>query len=601
MCGIAGFNWKDEALGRKMNACLSHRGPDAEGIFADVSVTLSHRRLSIIDLSAAANQPMFLGSLAIVFNGEIYNFKELRQELSSRHEFKTESDTEVILAGYHAWGKEVVEKLNGIFALAIWDRENSTLFCARDHMGVKPLYYYFQRGKFIFASEMIAILEHDVARKLNPEAFNRYLRVLYSPEPETLIRDIYKLPPGHLIELKGGKLRVERYYSPERASKKWSYSDAKEMVRKTVSEAVERQLLADVPVGLYLSGGIDSSIVLLAASKVKKKVKTFSIGFELDSDEEEKKFNQDFRLARKTAEYFGSEHHTLTVSSEDVAQNLEKVLGGLDEPISNPTAIPMYLLSKFAKKEVTVVLSGNGGDELFGGYERYRTSVRADLIGEIPLLKHLFSKRIKRVVEMSALERLAQFEFEKDWRLSKVISPEVFQSMEEVRKSFSKYVKDGDKTEALMLADLKSWLPDQALLLGDKMSMRGSVEEREPFLDREVVDLAFSLPRKYKVDAFSMKKILKDAFKNELPEFLFREPKRGWFSPGAKWLRRKEVAEVAKRVLTPEYYPPTAELFNWPSVKEMFENHLSKKEYNLTILWAILTFQIWAKAHRITL
>lgn len=600
MCGISGFNWKDRELGEKMNSCLIHRGPDAYGIFEDDGITLSHRRLSIIDLSDAANQPMTdnSGNSVIIFNGEIYNYKELKEELKE-YEFRTESDTEVILAGYQKWGKDVVRKLNGIFAFAMWNKEERSLFLARDHMGVKPMYYYWNDNKLVFASEVTSILAHDIPRKLDLEAFNQYLRVLYVPEPKTMIQGIAKLPPGSWAILKNNELKVEKYYSPEIREGKRSYSEAMKSVRGAVNDAVKRQMVADVPVGVYLSGGIDSSTVLAAASKVKKNIKTFSVGFDLEDDEGKDKFNRDFELARETSKFFGSEHYELTLTSKDVAESLEKVIGSMDDPISNPTAIAMYHLAKFSKKHVTVVLSGNGGDELFGGYERYRMSRRIDLVGRIPLIKYFLPKKIKAALEMSALDRLAQFEFEKDHRLQRVIQPKSFLPIDQVKKSFAKYIQTGDKTESLMMADLQSWLPDQALLLGDKMSMQGSLEERVPLLDREVVDLALSLPLSYKVSPFQKKKVLKDAFRSILPEQLFKEPKRGWFSPGAKWLRREDMQSVVRRVLSSEYYPPTASLFKWDHIKKILEDHIEKREYSLTILWMIMTFQIWAKKHSI--
>lgn len=603
MCGIAGFNWKDNGLGEKMASSILHRGPDASGVFVSEGVTLAHRRLAIIDLSPSANQPMSSGSghLHITFNGEIYNFEELKDELKGSYEFKTKSDTEVILAGYEKWGKDVVKRLNGIFSLAIWDEEKKELFCARDHLGVKPFYYFWDRDKFIFASELKAIFEHDVSRRLNLGAFNKFLRVLYVPEPETLVENVFKLPPGSILTLRGKDLKVERYYEPKVARRVVNYSDAIREVRDSVERAVERQLVSDVPVGVYLSGGIDSSSVLASVCRVKKDVKTFSVGFELEEGEESEKFNRDFDLAQETAKHFGTEHHTLMLKISDVADNLEDILGGVDDPISNPTSMPMALLSKFAKSEVTVVLSGNGGDELFGGYERYRMSRRVDILGSIPLVKYFLPKRVRSALEMSALERLAQFEFEKDKRLSRVVESDVFESVDKILPQFSKYIDPSvDKTEALMLADLKSWLPDQALSLGDRMSMYGSVEERVPLLDVDLVDLAMSLPLGFKVTPFATKKILKDAFKDVLPAQLFKEPKRGWFSPGAKWIRRPEIEAVFRKVLSSEYYGPTAKLFNWDEVKVMLDDHISKKEYNLTILWAILSFQIWAKKYKIS-
>jgi asparagine synthase (glutamine-hydrolysing) len=601
MCGIAGFNWEDKEKALKMGECIKYRGPDAEGIFSE-EITLVHKRLAIIDLSPSANQPMFSSDkkLVITFNGEIYNYKELRKELSDSYNFVTQSDTEVILAGYKVWGRDVVKYLNGIFAFAIWDIENKNLFLARDHMGVKPLYYYWDRERFIFASEVKAILEHDIERKLNMDSFNKYMRVLYVPEPETMIQGIQKLSPGSWINLNGTRLELEKYFEPKLNRERINFEDAKRKVHDVVTKGIQRQLVADVPVGVYLSGGIDSSTVLAAVSKVKSNVKTFSIGFDLEDNEEKEKFNRDFELAEASAKHFGADHHPLKISVKDVADSLEDVIGSIDDPISNPTAIPMSHLSKFAKKEVTVVLTGNGGDELFGGYDRYKMSRRADIIGKIPGAKYLLPNKIQKAVDMSALDRLLQFEFEKDWRLEKVLSKKFFEPVSRIKEDFKKYIGHSkDKTEALMMADLTSWLPDQALTLGDKMSMRGSIEERVPLLDREIVDLALTLPLSYKVTPFDTKKIFKEAFREDLPEALFKEPKRGWFSPGAKWLRRREILAIARQVLQEGYYGPTAGLFDWTGVQTMLENHVEKREYNLTILWAVLTFQIWARKYKI--
>jgi len=603
MCGMSGFNWKD---GEKINAmvrALSHRGPDANGTYTDEGISLGHNRLSVIDLSSHANQPMFdnLGDLVVVYNGEIYNFLDLKKELESSYKFKTKSDTEVILAGYRKWGKGMVDKLNGMFAFVIWDKRSGEIFAARDHMGIKPFYYYWDNKKFIFASEIKAILEHDIPRKLNLPALNKYLRVLYSPEPETLVKNIFKLPPGSILIFKDGNLKIEKYYLPTTTkAKNWKYDDAVRGVHDVIMESTQRQLVADVPVGVYLSGGIDSSVVLSSVSKIKPKVKTFSIGFDLEESEDRYKFNRDFELAGETAKFFGAEHYPLTISASDVASKLEKIIASIDDPISNPTAIPMAFLSHFAKKEVTVVFSGDGGDELFGGYDRYMTSRRADFVDSIPTAKYFLPEKIRKIVEMPALNRLVQFEFEKDFRLEKVVNSKFFIPMIKVRESFDKYLGDTEnKTEALMMADLRSWLPDQALSLGDKMSMVGSLEERVPLLDRDVVDLAMGLPLNFKVTPFTTKKILKDAFKKELPKNLFTEPKRGWFSPGAKWIRRGEIEKIFRNVLSPGYYTGTEELFEWYSVEKMLDNHISKKEYNLTILWAIFSFQVWAKQYEI--
>src|SRR3989344_8312626 len=308
MCSINGFNFKDERLIQNMNQATKHRGPDGTGIFLSGRVSLGHNRLAIIDTSDIAAQPMKStdGNLTIVFNGEIYNFKELKKQLFGYH-FRNESDTEVILAAYIKWGKECVKKFNGIFAFAIWDERTEELFLARDHIGVKPLYYFWDGKRFIFSSEIKGILEHDIYRTLNYEAFRNYLRVLYVPEPITMFDGIYKLPPSSFAVLKNEKLEIKKYCDDGVVG--YFQKSKKEItgeLRKKIFEVVERQLVSDRPLGLYLSGGIDSSIVLHAMAELRSNIDTFSIGFELGHKEQSEKFNADFNLARKTATHYGT-------------------------------------------------------------------------------------------------------------------------------------------------------------------------------------------------------------------------------------------------------------------------------------------------------
>ncbi len=610
MCAINGFNFNDKNLILKMNQKTSHRGPDGSGIFLDEKVSLGHNRLSIIDLTDKAAQPMKSadGNLIISFNGEIYNFKELKEELKINYEFKTHSDTEVILAAYKEWGKDCVKRFNGIFAFAIWDKEKSELFLARDHAGVKPLYYYHNNGRFIFSSEIKAILEHDIPRVLNREAFNHYLRILYVPEPLTMFEGIYKLPPAHIGTLKNGKFNIDKYYGPECDKKiKISKKGISVDLNKRIIDTVQKQLISDKPLGVYLSGGIDSSTILYSALQSREKMDTFSVGFDLGRKEESEKFNKDFNLARKTAKLFGTKHHEVVVSAEDVPVYLKKAIIHMDEPVSNPTAISMIKLAEFAKQKVDVVLGGDGGDELFGGYERYRLSLIASYYQKLPKhLRSLFNKnkKLKKLNTPAWIERFELFMFQKNHILERVINDE-FLDTEISRKFFNKkYFEDNNaKTfeEQFMNTDRQSWLVDQAFLLADKMSMSAGLEVRVPFVDKNLIEYACNIPLKYKVSLFDKKIILKLAFKWKIPDFIFNQPKRGWFSPGAKWLRCPEVYNMVNEALSEQYYPETNELFDWKEIRRILEDHCDKKEYNLTIIWAILTFQIWAKEYNITL
>lgn len=608
MCGISGFNWKDENKIKEMVEALDHRGPDVRGVFIDESVSLGHNRLSIIDLSANANQPMFDNNreLAIIFNGEIYNFKEIKKELEGEYSFKTNSDTEVILAGYRKWGDDVAGKLNGMFAFAIWDKRTNKLFCARDHMGIKPFYYFWDGEYFIFASELKAIFKHDVPRKLNVDAFNCYMRVLYSPEPMTMVENIYKLPPRSILVLKGRNLSIKKYNNTVTKNSNIPYKKATSLLREKVISSVGRQLVSDVPVGIYLSGGIDSSVVLFSMSQFSKNIEAFSVGFKLGEGEEPMKFNSDMELAKKTAGFFGANHNTLFISPKDACDFFEEAASQCDDPISNPTSIAMMLLAKFAKNKVSVVLTGSGGDELFGGYDRYRIALAAYYYKKLPkFIRYICNKhkKISKLDYQDETDLFARFLFEKDSRLSDVVSSSVFKKDENIKKLFHEKYLSGcekmDPADCFMKADQESWLPDYFFMLSDKMSMVSAVEERVPLTDKELVAFSDSLPRSYKLDLFRTKKILKDAFKNDLPGFLFNQPKRGWFSPGAKWFRDPYFEKFAKGVLSPNYYDGTRELFDWPSVEKMLNKHISKEKYNLTILWAVLTFQVWAKHYNI--
>lgn len=611
MCAINGFNFRDENLILKMNVATRHRGPDGTGIFLSDGISLGHNRLSIIDLSEAATQPMKNadGNLIIVFNGEIYNFQDIKKELGGSYNFKTFSDTEVILAAYQKWGAACVEKFNGIFAFAVWNKIKQELFLARDQMGVKPLYYFWDSRKFIFSSEIKAILEHNVLRVLNKEAFNHYLRVLYVPEPLTMFEGINKFPPASYATLKNNNFEIHNYWDLKTNDK---FSGTKKKLaaelREKVEQAVKSQLISDRPLGIYLSGGMDSSIVLDCAAAERDKIDTFSVGFALKEEEQKEKFNADFNLARRTAEHYGANHHEVLLSPQDVLDLLDKVIWHLDEPISNPTAIAMMKLAGFTKDKADVVLGGDGGDELFGGYDRYRLSLAAGYYQKLPRLfrgaASKFGKKAEKLNLPAGIDRYALFMFQKDEILARAVNDKFLQK--EITKIFfeNKYFLENSASErkfeeTLMDTDKKSWLVDFSLMLTDKMSMSFGLEARVPFLDKDLVEFAARIPLEYKVSLFNTKIILKEAFRGRIPDFLFNQPKRGWFSPAAKWLRHSEIYDYAGRILRKDYFSETSEIFNWPELQRILEKHRDGKEYNLNILWAALTFQIWAKKYKI--
>ena len=602
MCAINGFNFKNENLLSQMNAVTAHRGPDGVGVFFDDQVSLGHDRLSIIDLSQDASQTMRSnGRYTIVFNGEIYNYLELKKELKNEYSFITKSDTEVILAAYKKWGKDCVKKFNGIFAFAIWDRYEKELFLARDHIGVKPLYYFFDGKKFIFSSEIKAILEHDIHRGVDIDAFNFYFHVYYVPEPLTMFAGIKKLPAASFAILKNNKLSIEKYWRVMDFSNFSSKEEARANIKNIFNDSVKHQLIADRPVGIFLSGGIDSTAVLGAANAVScQKIKTFSVGFDVADQAE--KFNADFNLARQTAQYYNTEHYELIISGKDVLNNLDKIVWHLDEPNFNPTAGAMFLLAKMAKQKVAVVLGGDGGDELFGGYPRYLASRLISYFQKLPQF-------LQKIIPVSGKLRLPPnarkiltFLSEKQIQLDKVISQNLKRG-EIVEKSFDdRYFCNsndyqGDFEKLFMNLDRQSWLVDESLLRSDKMTMSHGLECRVPILDYRLVELSMKIPTAWKfnilgnsLNNFKGKNIWREAVKEYLPVHLLGQKKRGWFTPMAKWLR-SDLKDFATSILSPKHL--SKDYFNVGAVQEIWQDHLSGKKYNLNLIWAIIMWQLW--------
>ncbi len=600
--GIAGGRGKeDEAVLLNMNSATKHRGPDGTRMFGDRDILLGFNRLAIIDLSENAMQPMQdeSGRYTIVFNGEIYNYRELKKELSE-YPFKTQSDTEVILAAYSRWGEAAFSRLNGMFALAIFDSKERTLVLARDSVGIKPLYYHFDGSKLKFSSEIKGVLAAGVPRILNREAFGHYLRLQYVPAPLTMFEGVQKLLPGNILRYQNGSIEVRPYKG------KWphsvvpqSFEEARTMTRAVVEEAVQRQLVSDRPVGVYLSGGIDSSVVAWSAAKIHPRINTFSVGFELGEGEEPEKFNADMMLARETSTVFNTTHHEFLLSSSDVLEYFGKTVRHLDEPIGNATAIAQLYLADKVKSTATVVLTGDGGDELFGGYERYRLAYVAKKYGG--LIPSFVASRVSKLhhIHLDGVDRFAQLMFQKDAEISRVIARGF--ELSDTRKLFESEFEGGDIVSNLMRADEKHWLVDEALMRSDKTSMGASVEARVPLLDLEVRALAHAMSDAYKVTPFTTKRVLKEAFADVLPENVRVAPKRGWFSPGAKWLRHPNFVEHADRAFTEEYVPNIREVINIPEVRKMWEDHRAKRSYHYTVLYGLLAFLEWAREYKVTI
>lgn len=617
MCGINGFTFRDEDLILKMNRAIAHRGPDGTGVVLDEYISLGHNRLSIIDLSASANQPMKSadGNLAIVFSGEIYNFQDLKRELADSYPFRTKSDTEVILACYQRWGKGCVRKLNGIFAFAIWDFRKRELFLARDPMGVKPLYYHWdsstnsERTKFIFSSEIKAILEHPVARAVDRDAFNLFFHVFYVPEPYTMFYGVKKLPQASMLTLRDGVVTIEKYWEADESPIRISKEDARTEILRLFQDAVRTQLVSDRPVGVFLSGGMDSTAVLGAIREaVHEPIKTFSVGFDVRTDGE--KFNADFLLARKTAHHYKTDHRELVIKAEDIARILDSVSWHLDEPNFNPTAAAIFLLAREAKKDVAVVLGGDGGDELFGGYPRYYFSRLLSHYYALPVPMQAFIRRgfaltgkdgiASKLSAEDGAEKVLSFLSAKEDLLAEVLGGGLsdraaVHSYFRARYFANDRGMSGDFEKHFMNIDRQSWLVDESLLRTDKMTMAWGLEERVPILDRRLVEFACRLPTSWKLDCwhqtpnrFQGKRIWREAVRAYLPPHVLHEKKRGWFTPMAKWFREelREVAGNALEAVHPDF-------FDRQGVGRVWRDHLNGTRYNLNILWAIIMWQRW--------
>jgi len=473
---------------------------------------------------------------------------------------------------------------------------------------VKPLYYYFDGQRLIFSSEIKAILEHNIEKKIDARALSSYWHLLYPLAPLTIYQNIFKLPPAHFLIYRAGRLSVERYWQPKPAEKILDKAEIKKELKRLTAEAVKKQLISDRPLGVFLSGGIDSSAVAALARKFSdKKLKTFCVGF--DVEEEKAKFNFDFEMARRVSQDLGTEHHEVMIGAKDVLGVLERVAWHLDEPLSNHTQSITYLLAEFVKKSgVAVVLGGDGGDEIFAGYPRYRLNWLLDRYQKIPeALRRAFLDQAvsawnkkgnlsAKLATAPGIERYLLFLSQKDKQLARVIKPRYFEDNWYRQKLAESYSAAGalSSGDLLMLMDLENWLPEESLMRTDKTTMAWGLEERVPLLDRSLVEFSLRIPEHYKFNFFDSKIIFKEALGELLPNYVVRAPKRGWFSPMAKWLRT-DLKDFAFEVLSPAYCPDAAEFFDIAAARKILEDHIAKREYNLTLIWSLISFQLWYK------
>ena len=622
MCGICGivrrndkFNIRQETL-QRMNDVIYHRGPDDEGFYTDNKAGLAMRRLSIIDL-AGGHQPIQNedGTIKIVFNGEIYNFQELRQKLEAAgHRFATNSDTEAIVHGYEEYGVEVVHHLRGMFGFAIWDTNEESLFLVRDRPGIKPMHYYLDDEKFLFGSEIKSILQcENVPREVNLDALDRFLTFEYVFSPETIFQNIHKLPPGHFLLLQKGKIRVEQYWDnlPE-VGQEQSEEYYAQHLAELLEESTKMRMISDVPLGALLSGGIDSSaIVGYMARNSERPVKTFSIGFE------EQSYNE-LEYARTVAKHFNTEHHELTIKP-DAVDLVDNLVNNLDEPFGDFSIFPTYLVSKMAREHVTVALSGDGGDELFAGYDTYIADWVARAYQKLPsalrkqaipaLVKQIppspkkkgLANRTKRFVEGTMLPpelmHTRWMIFLQKQEKRKLYKGELLESFEQgdSHKYILEYFQRSASAETPLAqqgyVDIKSYMTDDILVKVDRMSMAPSLEARVPFLDHKVMEFAAKIPTRLKLKGLTTKYILKKAVNDLLPEKILVRGKEGFSIPIKNWLMN-ELRPLLLDTLSEERVTKRG-YFQPAYVKQLVQEHLDGKDNHSHRLWALMMFEIW--------
>lgn len=606
MCGFVGFSGrleKRQEILEKMMSRIIHRGPDSAGEFIGDDIALGFRRLSIIDLDGGA-QPIYNEdkSVVTVYNGEIYNFMELRRELErAGHRFVTRTDTEVLVHGWEEYGERLIPKLRGMFALLVYDMKNHKLLGARDYFGIKPFYYYrTERGDYMFASEIKSFLEHpDFIKKLNRRALRPYLTFQYSALDETFFEGVYKLPPAHYFVLDLDKkplLEPVRYWDIDFTEKPGDFDALASDIDKTVRESVEAHKISDVKVGSFLSGGVDSSYITACLMPDK----TFSVGFDYD------KFNET-NYAKELSDKLGIENYRELISADECFDAFSDIQYHMDEPQSNPSSVPLYFLARLAKQQVTVVLSGEGADEIYAGYEWY---------DEPPMMQKY--KRIPqplRLAAASVAKRLPYFKGHDfiikstgrpedyfigqayvwgDKNALRVLRPEyrVGPSPSEVTAPIYARVKDKSELDKKQYLDLSLWLPGDILLKADKMSMASSLELRVPFLDKIVMKQAESLPHEYKINGKNTKYIFRKAANKTLPDEWADRKKMGFPVPIRRWLREEKYYNIVKDCITSEY---AAEFFDTRLLLSLLDEHYAEKADNGRKIWTVYTFLVWYK------
>lgn len=619
MCGIYGFLSKKYTQAQLETATnsLEKRGPDASGYYFKSPLGLGHRRLSVIDLSSGG-QPMFSEdkNIVIVFNGEIYNFQSIKKELAILGcNFLTSSDTEVIIKAYQAWGLQgCLDKLEGMFAFALWDEKLLKLFVVRDRYGEKPLYYTSNKEGFFFASELKALKEHYSKEKLSKTALNLFFSLSYIPAPHTIYKDVFKLQPGNYLEIENnGEYKIKKFYDLKSVVQKnhnnliKDYEQAKKELRQLLFASVEERMISDVPLGSFLSGGIDSSIVSAIMAKLSDQpIKTFSIGFK------EKEYDESERAAL-VANHIGSEHTLHILGHEDLLAVVDETLAYFDEPFGDSSAIPSMMVAKKAREKVTVVLTGDCADELFGGYEKYLGKHYADKYNSYPnVLKAIFEtgvkfvphtnytnhtlRKVKKVIKAASLTpenrylSLSSLGFQKTEK-NDLLNDSFQEDVSiEILKQFNSLGISDELTQTFY-SDIHLVLEGDMLAKVDRACMINSLEARVPFLDSKIVDFSFKLPHEFKIQGTNKKRILKETFSDLLPEETMNFSKKGFGIPIRLWFQNELKTELLD-LLNKELLQ-LQNIFNLEYIQKLIDEHMSNQENHASKLWQLYVFQKW--------
>ena len=602
MCGIAGFvgaRADMQEILQKMTDRIAHRGPDGEGHYIDGPVALGHRRLSIIDLEGG-RQPMFNedGSLVVVFNGEIYNFQPLREELiAAGHTFATRCDTEVLLHGYEQWGRELLTRLRGMFTFALWDKDSQTLFCARDHFGIKPLYYYIapETGTLLFGSEIKCFLDHpEFKKELNADQLELYLSYQYSPGEDTFFKGVKKLLPAHWLEWKDGKVEVGRYWQPAFAPDHGpSLAEWEDAISAAMKESVAAHKIADVEVGSFLSSGVDSSY-MAALAHVDK---TFTVGF-ADKQYDETDY------AREFSEKIGVKNFAYRITPEEYWANIGNIQYHMDEPLADAASAALYFVNREAARQVKVCLSGEGADEFFGGYNIYKEPFTVSWYDKLPLwLRRAigaaaeclppvhgvnFLVRRGRPLEERYIGNTNLMGERRKKQLLRQYSGAV--NPTDLSRPLFEQTKGQDPVTRMEYCDLNLWMVGDILLKADKMSMANSLELRVPFLDRKVFELACRIPTEHKVNAGQTKIAMRGAAEKTIPARTADKKKLGFPVPVRAWLRDETYAARVREAFNA---PAAAEFFNVKELNRMLDQHMSGKRDNWRQIWCVFIFLVW--------